>query len=126
MRLLLDTHIDLWYLEGSSRLADSEYERIAEADEVYVSAVSVWEAAIKAGLGKLDVNVSDLVDGVNESGFSQLPVTMSHVAKVAHLPPIHADPFDRLLIAQALEGPLQLITADAVIARYSDLVHLVM
>ena len=125
MRLLLDTHVYLWFLAASDRLPPLEYERIQEAEDVFVSAASVWEAAIKVRVGKLDVDLAELVRGITRSGFLELPVTATHAAGVACLPSIHADPFDRLLVAQALEGPLELVTADAVLAGYSDLVHVV-
>ena len=86
-----------------------------------MSAASIWEAVIKIGLGKLTVSVDGLVAGIAASGFSDLPVTAAHAARVATLPPLHRDPFDRLLIAQAMHEPLRLLTADAVLCQYTDL-----
>jgi PIN domain nuclease of toxin-antitoxin system len=125
MRLLLDTQIFLWFLADSPRLDAATRARIDEADEVFVSAASVWEAAIKAGLGKLDVSADDLVAGIAASGFVELPVRAAHGAALARLPPHHRDPFDRLLVAQALSEPLRLLTADALLAQYLDLVEVV-
>ncbi len=123
--LLLDTHVYLWYLVDSPRITREISEQISKADVVLISAASIWEAAIKIQAGKLDASISDLVEGIEASGFSELPVRAEDAARVASLPPIHNDPFDRLLVAQALAGPFRLLTADSTIARYSDLVQLV-
>ncbi len=125
MILLLDTHIYLWYLADSPHIKLEVYEQIAEADEVFVSAASIWEAAIKIDLGKLEARISDLVEGIRASGFRALPVRVEDAGRVANLAPIHNDPFDRLLVAQALAGPFRLLTADATVAKYSDVVQLV-
>jgi PIN domain nuclease of toxin-antitoxin system len=100
-------------------------KKIYDADEVYISSASIWEAAIKAGLGKLDVDVDELVDEIASSGFTELPVRAVHAAMVQKLPDIHHDPFDRILIAQAMSEPLLLITADGQMAGYTDLVKFV-
>lgn len=107
MRLLLDPHIYLWYLSDSRRLSPAIRRRIATAEEVFVSAATIWEAGVKLELGKLtlDADVDDLILGIDASGFAELPVTARQVARAARLPRIHADPFDRLLIAQAFEAP---------------------
>lgn len=122
MRLLLDTQIFLWYLADSRRLAPGAKARISRADQVFVSAASIWEAAIKIGIGKLAAVPDDLIAGIAASGFIALPVTAHHAARVVALPDHHRDPFDRMLVAQALHEPLHLLTADAALARYSDLV----
>ena len=108
MRLLLDTQIFLWYLADARRLTASARARIARADQVFVSAASIWEAAIKIGIGKLTAVPEDLVAGIAASGFAALPVTPAHAAGVAALPDHHRDPFDRMLIAQAIHEPLHL------------------
>jgi PIN domain nuclease of toxin-antitoxin system len=97
---------------------------IDAADEVFVSSASIWEVAIKVRLGKLNVDVDALVSAIAESGFTELAVRASHAARVAGLPLHHSDPFDRLLIAQALAEPLHFLTADRILRRYSDLVVL--
>lgn len=125
MILLLDTPIYLWYLADSPRLTREVSNQISEADEVLVSAAVIWEAAIKIGLGKLDAEIVDIVRGIKASGFSELPVRAHDASMVASLPPIHSDPFDRLLIAQAISGPYRLLTADPTVAKYSDVVQLV-
>ena len=122
MRLLLDTQIFLWYLADSKRLVPRARTAIGGADRVFVSAASIWEAAIKTALGKLTVALDDLVAGIAASGFSELPITALHAARVAALPDHHRDPFDRMLIAQALHEPLHLLTADAALRRYSELI----
>jgi len=116
--LLLDTQIFLWYLADSKRLVPRARTAISGADRVFVSAASIWEAAIKTALGKLTVVLDDLVAGIAASGFSELPITALHAARVAALPDHHRDPFDRMLIAQALSEPLVLLTNDEILARY--------
>jgi PIN domain nuclease of toxin-antitoxin system len=125
MRLLLDTHVFLWAVAGSPKLKPATRGLIESADEVYVSAASIWEVAIKARLGKLKADADELAAAIGESGFLELPVRAIHAAGVAHLEFHHQDPFDRLLIAQALAEPLKLLTADSVLAQYSDMVLLV-
>lgn len=98
---------------------------IESADQVCVSAASLWEVAIKARLGKIEADVDELVAAIDQSGFVELPVRAAHVAAVARLAMHHNDPFDRLLVAQAIAEPLRLVTADAVLVQYSDLVMLV-
>jgi PIN domain nuclease of toxin-antitoxin system len=122
VRLLLDTRIFLWYLADSRRLRAPARRAIAEADRVFVSAASIWEASIRIGIGKLSAAPDDLVAGIAASGFVELPVTAIVAARVAALPDHHRDPFDRMLVAQAIHEPLHLLTADATLARYSDLV----
>ena len=122
MRLLLDTHIYLWAVTDNPKLTIAARKIITEADEVFVSSASIWEASVKAGLGKLDVDVKLLVTEIAASGFKELPVRAVHAALVQDLPDIHRDPFDRLLVAQALSEPLRLLTADGHLAAYTDLV----
>ncbi len=122
MRLLLDTQVYLWYLADSRKLATRARGVISDAEEVFVSAASIWEAAVKTALGKLDAAPQDLVAGIAASGFAELPVSAQHAARTATLPQHHRDPFDRLLVAQAIHEPLHLLTADAMLRRYSELV----
>jgi len=125
VRLLLDTQVYLWYLGDSRKLSRKARVEIAGADEVYVSAASIWEAAIKASIGKLTAEVSDLVAGIRASGFAELAISALHASQVAALPHHHRDPFDRLLLAQAIHEPLRLLTADVMLKRYSDLILLI-
>ncbi|MBY0574558.1 MAG: type II toxin-antitoxin system VapC family toxin [Undibacterium sp.] len=99
--------------------------QIQEATEVYVSSASIWEATIKASFGKLSVDVDQLVAEISKSGFQELPITAAHAAMVARLPDIHKDPFDRILIAQAMSEPLRFLTADGILNGYSELVEIV-
>ena len=125
MRFLLDTHIFLWAVAGSPLLKPAVRRAIASADQVFVSAASIWEVAIKARLGKIEADPEELVAAIETSGFMELPVRAAHAAGVARLALHHSDPFDRLLVAQAIAEPLKLLTADAVLAKYSDIVVLV-
>ncbi|MDR2875011.1 MAG: type II toxin-antitoxin system VapC family toxin [Methylobacillus sp.] len=125
MRLLLDTHVFLWAVSDDKRLSGEARKRILDADEVFVSSASIWEASIKAGLGKLDVDVNLLIGEITKSGFSELPVRALHAVRLRDLPHIHRDPFDRLLIAQAMTEPLALVTHDPILAGYTDLVIVV-
>jgi len=122
MRLLLDTHIYLWAVAADPLLRPETRRVIESADAVYVSAASIWEIAIKSRLGKIAADPDALVAAIEASGFRQLPVTASHAAGVARLPPHHNDPFDRLLLAQAVTEPLRLLTADALLAKYGAMV----
>ena len=119
MNLLLDTHVLVWWDEGR-RLAAEAREAIAQADLVFVSAASAWEIAIKIGLGRLRPTRT-VEQAAAESGFLELPVTFHHAGLVATLPPHHRDPFDRLLVAQALAEQLTLVSRDPVFRQYEAL-----
>ena len=125
MQLLLDTHIFLWFAENNPSLSRKACKLIAEADEVYISSASIWEIAIKMGLGKIKVDLHQLVTSISENHFLELPISAREAALVAKLPPIHRDPFDRLLIAQSLHKQLQLLTADKVLLEYSNMGHVI-
>lgn len=118
MKLLLDTHVLLWALGNVGQLDASARAAISDGrNVVYVSAASVWEISIKRALGKL-VAPADVENAVLKTGFKPLPITLAHAEHVATLPPHHADPFDRMLVAQAgLEG-LTLATRDARLKAY--------
>lgn len=123
MRILLDTHIFLWWLQDSQRLKSETRKAIQYADTVYISSISIWEAVIKTQLGKLAVSIPDLATAISTEGFCELPFTATHAAKIKALPGHHRDPFDRALIAQALCEPLRLLTADTTLSPYSELVE---
>jgi PIN domain nuclease of toxin-antitoxin system len=125
MRLLLDTQIFIWAAIESPRLSSEARSLILEAEESYISSASIWEIAIKARLGKIEMDAREMVSAIEESGFFELPISAAHAAAVSDLTLHHHDPFDRLLVAQALSEPLRLITADPFLPRYSDLVILV-
>jgi PIN domain nuclease of toxin-antitoxin system len=124
-RFLLDTHIFLWAIAGNSRLKAAARRMIEDAEEIQVSACSIWEIAIKARLGKIDADAAEVAAAIEGSGFRELSVRAAHCAGVAHLPLHHADPFDRLLIAQALAESLTLLTADPVLAQYGKSVAVI-
>lgn len=124
MRILLDTHVLLWLLARPSRLPPGTRKRIASAD-AYVSAASIWEIGIKARLGKLRADADEILSSIEPAGFSLLPVSGEHAARVAHLPPLHRDPFDRMLVAQCLVEPMILVTNDVALTGYGPFVTLV-
>jgi PIN domain nuclease of toxin-antitoxin system len=128
VRLLLDTHIALWALLDDKRLPERGRELIAdESNSISVSAASVWEIAIKHALKRADMPVSgaQALSWFRRAGYSLLDVKPEHAAAVENLPSLHADPFDRLLVAQALTEPLHLITHDAAVASYSPAIELI-
>lgn len=125
MRILLDTHIYLWWLLDSPKLSSKARAKIESAAEVYVSSASLWEAAIKISIGKLSADIEALAAHITLSGFTELPVTAKHSVQLTRLPELHRDPFDRMLVAQAMCEPLRLITADQQLVGYSELVDLV-
>lgn len=125
MRILLDTHVYLWWLQDHPKLSTAGRDKIVAASEVYVSSASIWEATIKAGIGKLEVDINQLVAEIANSGFQELPISAKHAATVAQLPDIHRDPFDRILVAQALCEPLRLLTADGILNGYSELIEVI-
>ena len=128
MVLLLDTHVLLWALDAPERLPQDVVAQIESPETtVYFSAASIWEIAIKTALGKIDFQYPPeaIALAARETGFVELPVNSAHGAKVAHLPLHHRDPFGRLLVAQALLMPAQLLTADSALVPYSELVRLV-
>jgi PIN domain nuclease of toxin-antitoxin system len=122
MRLLIDTRVFLWAMGGDKKLPKRAEAIMLSADAVFVSAASIWEISIKSGLGKLDTDVNELVARMEEAGFRELPVTALHAAAVRDLPDIHRDPFDRILVAQAMTEPLRLLSDDDNVAKYTDLV----
>ncbi len=125
MNLLLDTHVALWAITDSPRLPKAARELIASpTSTVWISAATIWEISIKHSLGRGDMPVSsqDALRYFRESGYRFLAVEPEHAVAVADLPAHHADPFDRILVAQALSEPMRLITHDAAVARYSDII----
>lgn len=125
MRLLLDTHLFLWAVTDSRKLKAAARRQMLAAEQIFVSAASIWEIAIKARLGKLNGDPQRLAQAIEDSGFIELPVRALHAARVAQLPLHHHDPFDRLLVAQAISEPLLLLTADEALAQYGELVKVV-
>ncbi len=123
-RILVDTHLLLWAVSEPKKLPTQARRRIEEA-EVFVSAASIWEVSIKTALGKLAADPTELLAELEPAGFRLLPVTGEHAAAVALLPPVHNDPFDRMLVAQAKTEPLILLTNDSVLGGYGDFVEFV-
>lgn len=122
MRLLLDTHVALWWLCDDGALSDEVKGIIDTEPEVFISSASVWEIAIKQGLGKLTAP-PELLDVLDRSGLLELPVRSRHAAEAGSLPPIHRDPFDRMLVAQARCEGLTLLSRDPQGARYDVIVR---
>lgn len=126
MRVLLDTHVLLWALAQPHRLDEEARATIESgASEVLFSAASIWEIAIKAGLGRADfaVKPTEIAHTAVDIGFVELVIRSDAAALVAELPLYHRDPFDRILIAQAIVEPATLYTADDRLTRYSELVR---
>jgi PIN domain nuclease of toxin-antitoxin system len=123
VKLLLDTHVFLWWIAGDERVSARAARAIGDGRaEVFVSAASLWEIAIKARLGRLriDGDPARFLSGqLRENAFQGLPVGASHALRVWALPDLHRDPFDRMLVAQAQAEGLKIVTADREIARYA-------
>ena len=117
MRLLLDSHVFLWWKAADPRLSSPMVRAIAEAEDVYVSAATAWELGLKVSLGKLRLPES-VEDGIAAAGFTELPVNFRHTREAVVLPLHHHDPFDRMLVAQALCEGLTLMTHDDKITQY--------
>jgi PIN domain nuclease of toxin-antitoxin system len=121
MKLLLDTHILLWATEDSPRLSQIARTLMSDPEnELYFSAASLWEVAIKRAQGKADFKVDARIlrRALLDNGYLELPVLGDHAVALESLPPIHKDPFDRILIAQAMAEGITLLTVDAEIAQY--------
>lgn len=116
MRLILDTHVILWWLTDDATLSSDIKDMIDTELDVFVSAATLWEVSIKTSLGKL--GPADLPERILASGLRELPITAMHGITAGRLPAIHRDPFDRMLIAQAKTEGLTLLTRDEQIAKY--------
>ncbi len=121
MKLLLDTHLLLWAAGDPDQLSTKARALIEEEDnELFFSAASLWEIAIKRGLGRTDFHVDARVlrRSLLDNGYSELAITSEHAVAIDTLPLIHKDPFDRILVAQAMVEGITLLTTDALVARY--------
>ena len=119
MRLLLDTHILIWAMADDPRLPKALAAAIESADnDVAVSAVSIWEITIKSMQGRLGIEIDELMMSISTDAFTEVPVKFGHAARLSLLPPHHRDPFDRMLIAQAVAEGRRLVTTDAKILKY--------
>ena len=125
MRLLLDTHVALWAIADVDRLSERARTLIADPDNtVAISSATIWEIAIKhslsrKGVGRMPVSAAEASELFAAAGYGTLDITARHAVAVEQLPALHADPFDRMLVAQALTEPMHLITADAQVAAYA-------
>lgn len=117
MRLLLDTHVVIWWLADDPALSEVTKAMIDSEPEIYVSAATLWEITIKQAIGKLK-DPPDLPERVRDGEFRELPITFDHAIVAGRLPVIHRDPFDRMLVAQARCEDLTLVTTDDTIQRY--------
>ncbi len=122
MRLLLDSHVLIWLMEDDARLTAEMRAVITDATEVFASTASLWELAIKVSLGKLHLDLERLAGLLDAAGICELAITRQHAMAVARLPQLHRDPFDRMLVAQAISEPMRLLTADPQLQAYSELV----
>ena len=121
MKLLLDTHLLIWAAIGSDRLSAKARKSIEDPiNELYFSAASLWEIAIKNGLGRADFQVDARVlrRALLDNGYQELPITGAHTVAIESLLPIHKDPFDRILVAQATAEGITLLTSDVLVAKY--------
>ncbi len=125
MRLLLDTHVYLWWVADSPQLPTHASNLIKEAEMVYVSSASIWEMIIKISIGKLKVKPELIISSIERNGFLELPVLSRHTLQLLSLPSIHKDPFDRILLAQAMTEPLLFLTCDKLLSEYSELVKVI-
>jgi len=124
-QLLLDTNVLLWYFWDSNRIDSIKGLIASEEVDVHISVVSFWEIAIKVRAGKLDVNLNELRAFARKHAFPELPVTSDYLKIYLELPNLHKDPFDHMLLAQAITCPMRLITGDSLLADYSSLVMVV-
>jgi PIN domain nuclease of toxin-antitoxin system len=122
MNLLLDTHVFIWWRANDRRIDAATRELVLDAPQVFVSLASAWETAIKIRTGKLTLSES-FQDGVRESAFTPLPIDFVHAEMVATLPLHHRDPFDRMLVAQAMTEDLTLVTVDRAFGAYGVKTH---
>jgi PIN domain nuclease of toxin-antitoxin system len=128
VKLLLDTHLLLWAAGHAERLSNAAIELIERPDnDLWFSVASLWELVIKRGLGRKDFRVDPrlLRRGLLENGYSELPIASEHAIAVEALPMIHRDPFDRMLIAQAMHEGLTLLTSDRSVAQYPGSIRMV-
>jgi PIN domain nuclease of toxin-antitoxin system len=121
MRLLLDTNTLLWMLTGSPRIEPARKLIESGENDVFISSVSWWEIAIKIGTGKLQVDISELRTEAAGCGLAELPLLGRHAETLASLPKFHKDPFDRMLIAQAISEPMRFVTGDSLLTKYTEL-----
>ena len=125
MRVLLDTHVLLWVFADSPQINQVKPLILSNETEVYISTASWWELAIKISIGKLDADLNMLRTASAESGFIDLPILGAHTQTLLNLPMLHRDPFDRMLVAQAISEPMRLLTNDSALSEYSSLITMI-
>ena len=122
---LLDTNVFLWYFWDSKRIENIKQLIQSKETKVFISTVSWWELAIKYRTGKLTANPEELRYNAEKYGFNELPVTSKYIKAYLELEVLHKDPFDHMLLAQAISSPMRFITGDSILAKYSSLVLVV-
>ena len=127
MKLLLDTHILIWASKNNPKLSKSAKNLILNEDnDIYFSTAAIWELIIKKNTGKFDIDIKSFVDALYNMNFFELPIEMEHIFKLEELENYHKDPFDRIMIAQALAEPIKLLTHNKILLQYSpDLIEYV-
>ncbi len=126
MRVLLDTHILLWWLKDDSKLSTDAVNIIENpTNDILISAVNTWEIAIKKSMGRIQIDMNELLKSIKSSGLGVLDITVNHTCQVSNLPYHHKDPFDRMLIAQSIVEPMRLLTHDDTLIQYGEHVLLV-
>ena len=125
IQFLLDTNVIIWLSENNPRINQIKPLLLSTEAEVFISPVSYWEIAIKVRTGKLKANVDELRSNAKKHDFSELPITSNYIKAYLELPDLHKDPFDHMLLAQAITCPMRLITGDSLLADYSPLVMVV-
>jgi len=128
MKLLLDTHLLLWAAGEPGRVSPKARKLIEDSqNELLFSAANLWEVAIKRGLGRDDFQVDTrlLPRGLLDNGYGELPIMSHHVVAIESLPPIHKDPFDRILVAQVIVEGITLLTTDSTVAKYPGPIRVV-
>ena len=125
MKYLFDTNVLLWYFWGSERINQVKNQMVSEKSDVFFSSVSLWEIAIKVRTGKLEVDTNELLFFAKMYNFLELPMTSEYMKAYLELPKFHKDPFDLMLLAQAITSPMRLITGDPRLAEYSSLVMVI-
>jgi PIN domain nuclease of toxin-antitoxin system len=125
IQLLLDTNALLWYFQGSDRIDPARELIESEEAEVFFSTVSLWEIAIKVRIGKIIIDLNELLFFTKKHAFMELPLSGEYMKAYLELPTLHKDPFDHILLAQAITCPMRLITGDSQLADYSSLVMVI-
>jgi PIN domain nuclease of toxin-antitoxin system len=130
VKLLLDTHVALWALTNHPNLSDLARTLIGDPEnEIFVSVAAVWEIGARHALGRtpnpMPMSGKEALDAFRDAGYQVIDITPAHIVALEGLPPLHRDPFDRILVAQAMSTPLRLVTRDQAVAAYSDTIIVV-